>query len=259
MNIFEAIVENRRRGRRFVLATIVKRHGSSPREVGARMMVFADGSINGTIGGGRFEKLVIDDCRELFTGPEKSLLKSYRFASEGANAIGMQCGGEAEVFMELFESPHRLVIVGAGHIGCEVVDLVRGLDFDVTVVDDRRELLDELDEDVNVVLTDSGYVNKIPEVDDRTFVVIVARSHDCELAVLQQVLDRGCAYVGSIGSRAKIARQKQLLKSHGISQASLDQLHAPIGLDIKAEGPREIAIAIVAELIAVKNHHLGKK
>lgn len=253
MQIFEAILENRRRGRPFVLVTIVKTHGSSPRAVGARMLIFADGSIDGTIGGGRFEKLVIDDCLELLTNQSQSLYKRYSFTQNGTDAIGMQCGGEAEVFMELFDSPNRLVIFGAGHIGREIVRLVQGIDFSVTVVDDRQDLLDALGSEVSTVLTDAAYEKDLPPVDEKSYVVIVSRSHECDRAILLHTIDKNCAYIGLIGSKAKIAKQMEYLNSKGVSEDALQRLHAPIGLNINAEGPCEIAIAIVAELIAVKN------
>lgn len=253
MLIFEAILKHRRMGRPFVLATIVKTHGSSPRAVGARMLVFGDRTITGTIGGGRFEKLVIDDCVELLADGSKSLFKRYRFTQNGADAIGMQCGGEAEVFMELFDSPNRLVIIGAGHIGREIVHLVEGLDFSVTVVDDRQELLDNLGSEVSTILTDATYEKDLPLVDERSYVVVVSRSHECDRAILLHTIDKNCAYIGLIGSQAKIAKHVAFLKSEGVNEDILQRLHAPIGLNIKAEGPREIAIAIVAELVAVKN------
>ena len=253
MDIFEAILEHRRHGHPFVLATIVKTHGSSPRAVGARMLVFADGSIFGTIGGGRFEKLVIDDCLKMLADGSESLFKRYRFTQNGPDAIGMQCGGEAELFMELFDSPNRLVIFGAGHIGREIVQLVQGLDFNVTVVDDRQDLLNGLGPNVSTILTNSTYEQNLPLVNGKSYVVVVSRSHECDRAILLHTIDKRCAYVGLIGSKAKIAKHIEFLKSEGFSDDALQHLHAPIGLAINAEGPREIAIAIVAELVAVKN------
>lgn len=253
MEIFEAILKHRLSGRPFVLATIVKTHGSSPRAVGARMLVFADGSITGTIGGGRFEKLVIDDCIKMLNDGTGSLFKRYRFSTNGVDAIGMQCGGEAEVFMELFDSPNQLVIFGAGHIGREIVRLIEGLDFSVTVVDDRQDLLDELGSKASTVLTDAAYEKDLPPVDGKSFVVLVSRSHECDRAILRHVIEKDCAYIGLIGSKAKIAKHMEFLRTLGVSEDVMQSIHAPIGLDIKAEGPREIAIAIVAELVAVKN------
>ncbi|MDH3892767.1 MAG: XdhC family protein [candidate division Zixibacteria bacterium] len=253
MDVFEAIVSHRRSGRPFVLATIIKTHGSSPRAVGARMLVFADGTITGTIGGGRFEKLVIDDCLAMHAGGSGNLFKRYRFTQNGADAIGMQCGGEAELFMELFDSPNRLVVFGAGHVGRQIVQLVQGLDFSVMVVDDRMNLLADLGPEVSTVLTDAGYEKDLPPVDEKSYVVVVSRSHQCDRAILLHAIDKNCAYIGVIGSKAKIAKHLDYLKSQGVGEDALKRLSAPIGLDIKAEGPREIAIAIVAQLVAVKN------
>lgn len=258
MDILREIAEKKAAGEPFVLATIVKTVGSSPRQPGARMLVFPDGSISGTIGGGYFEKLVIDDCRELFTAQTGHLLKTYRFEKEGPGATGMSCGGQAEVFMECISRPERLIIFGGGHIGHDLARLAAPLNFAVTVVDDRQDMLDRFPSLVTTILTDTGFTQNFPAIDQRSYVVIVTHGHLGDLAVLSRVINLDCAYIGMIGSKAKIAHVYSSLEKDGIERASLKKVHAPIGLDIGGEGPYEIAISIIAEIIAVRKKMLQK-
>jgi len=124
-----------------VLASIVRTQGSSPRDVGARMIVYADGAIAGTVGGGRFEKMVIDDCLELLNSDAPARMKRYRLADSGEDTTGMHCGGEAELFLERFGPPRKLIIFGGGHVGRELARVSEGLGFVITVVDDRSDIL----------------------------------------------------------------------------------------------------------------------
>jgi len=252
MGIYEEIAQKRAAGEAFALATIVRTAGSSPRAVGAKMLVCPAGTISGTIGGGTFEKLVIDDCLSLLKSDARHLLKTYRFSSTGPEATGMYCGGEAEVFMEVNAKPERLIVFGGGHVGRELVRLAGGLPFRITVVDDRRDILNEYPPPVEAVLTDPDYNNNIPPVDKNCYLVIVTRGHKGDQSVLARVIKEECAYIGMIGSKAKVARVFSSLREAGIDRELLGKVHAPIGLDIGAEGPYEIAISIVAEIIAIR-------
>lgn len=252
MDIFKEIIEKKQADEAFVLATIIRTAGSSPRDAGAKMLVFPDGSISGTIGGGRFEKHVIADSLALLGGGGDHLLKTYGFSSQGKDAIGMACGGEAEVFMEVSGKCDRLIIFGGGHIGQDLARLAAPLDFRITVVDDRREMLDRLDSSVEAILTDSGYQTNLPEIGSHCYVVIVTKGHRYDLPVLVKVLPCDFAYIGMIGSKAKGAKVFQSLREAGIDDDLIKRIHTPIGLDIGAEGPYEIAISIAAELVAIR-------
>jgi xanthine dehydrogenase accessory factor len=253
MDIFEEIYTRKKGGQAFVLATIIKTAGPSPRAPGAKMLVFPDGKIAGTIGGGAFEKLVIDDCLRLLEAGNKHLFKRYSFAETGNDATGMSCGGEAEVFIEASARLRRLIIFGGGHICRDLVKLATGSDFVVTVVDDRPDILREYSHPITTVLTDSGYQENFPDLSEDCYVVIVTHSHKADRPVLERVIKENSAYVGMIGSKAKIAEMYSSLEKSGIDRKLLERVHAPIGLDIKGEGPYEIAVSIIAELIAVKN------
>lgn len=250
--IFEEISRKLLSEESFVLATIVKTEGSSPREAGTKMLILPDGTIHGTIGGGTFEKMVIDDSLELFKTGEKCRLKTYKFSPDGPDSTGMSCGGEAQVFLERNRKPDKLFIFGGGHIGKSLAKIAEGLNFQVTVIDDRQEMLDNLNPPVKTVWTDSIYGKNFPEIDDQSYVVIVTRNHASDMAILEKVIKKSCAYTGMIGSKNKIKKIFSTLKDKGIDEKLLKDVHAPIGLDIGAEGPEEIAISIVAELIKTR-------
>jgi len=253
MNIIEEIYNKKKAGQSFVLATVVRTAGATPRAPGAKMLVYPDGQITGTIGGGTFEKVVIDDCSQLLESDEHHLLKRYNFSKTGKDVIGMACGGEAEVFMEVIARPKKLIIFGGGHICQALAKLALGSDFLITVVDDRPDILSEYGQPVTVVRTDSAYRENVPSLDSDCYVVIVTRSHKYDEPVMEQVIKEDCAYIGMIGSKAKIAKAFSSLEKSGVDRKRLERVHAPVGLNIKGEGPYEIAVSILAELIAVKN------
>lgn len=252
-NIFEEMYKRQKAGQPFVLATIIRTAGASPRKAGAKMLVFPDGTIAGTIGGGNFENLVIADCLQLLESNTLHLLKTYTFSKAGAGATGMSCGGEADVFMEVNVKPRKLLIFGGGHIGRELTRLAAGSGFVISVIDDRPDILSGYDRSISAIQTDSDYQEAFPSLDGDCYVVIVTRSHNIDRLILERVLRHDCAYVGMIGSKAKIAKLFSVLEESGIERARLDKVYAPIGLNIKGEGPYEIAVSIMAELIAVKN------
>ena len=255
-DIFSLITRNISEGKPFVLATIVQTAGSSPRHTGARMLIYPDGSISGTIGGGKFEKMVIEDSVKLLDDDQQTLFKNYKFTGDAPDSTGMTCGGEAKVFMEKFGKPRRLIVFGGGHIGRDLVKIARDLDFSITVVDDREDILGQYDSGIAAIHTDSEYSQGFPELDKDCYVVIVTRGHNCDRNVLAKVIQYDCAYIGMIGSKQKVAKVYGSLKDAGIDESRLSAVHAPVGLDIGAEGPYEIAVSIAAELIAAAKKKL---
>ncbi len=250
-NIFDEISRRSTSEEAFVLATIVRTEGSSPREAGAKMLIFPDGTIQGTIGGGKFEKMVIDDSLELFKTGERCVLKTYKFTG-GPESTGMGCGGEAQVFLERNSAPDKLFLFGGGHIGTSLAKIAVGLNFRIAVIDDRQEMLDKFHAPVETVLTDSGYGENFPKIDIQSYVVISTRNHLSDMAILEKAMKEDCAYIGMIGSKNKVKKIFSALKEKGIKEKRLESVRAPIGLDIGAEGPEEIAISIAAELIKVR-------
>jgi xanthine dehydrogenase accessory factor len=256
MRLFlEKLSEHLRAGRPVAVATIVWARGSTPRKPGARMIVREDGAIDFTLGGGPFEALVIEDAKEaLRTG--EAALKAYRFLPVGENATGMTCGGEVEVFLEVHVRPARVVVFGGGHVALPLARLAKATGFRVAVIDDRAEFANaarfpEVDE---VVLAEGGYVRADVPLETDDHVVIVTRCHQTDEACLRRVLDddREPASIGVVASRRKARVLLAKLLQDGYSRERLERVRSPIGLDIGAETPEEIAVSIVGEILAIR-------
>jgi len=251
-DVFEELVRLRREGRACALATVVRTAGSTPRKAAARMLVRDDGAITGTIGGGRVEKEVVDAAVALLregTGA-RAQLKRFHLTHE----LAMCCGGEMEVFIEPMVPAPPLVVCGAGHVAQALVPLARKVGFSPIVVDELEEYATRGRFPDAVELVDSFDVRDWTDVplDDNTYALVVTRDHAQDQALLEQLIDRDLAYLGMIGSRRKIAMFRQRLEAKGFDPARFDRLHAPVGLEIGAQTPDEIAVAIVAQLIAVR-------
>ncbi len=250
---YEEVLRRLRAGRPIAIATLVGRQGSTPRSAGAKMIVDEGGDSSFSIGGGAFEALVIEDAREaLRTG--RGFEKGYRFAEQGDDATGMVCGGVARVLIEVVRPPQPLLIFGAGHVGREVAWLAARCGFEVTVIDDRAAFLapERFPEGVRCLRVETDYGAGLPEVPAGAAVAIVSRCHRTDLQVVRHVAGRGAAYLGLIGSRRKIATVLKRAAELGARPSDLEAVRAPIGLPIGAETPEEIAVSIVAEMIAVR-------
>jgi xanthine dehydrogenase accessory factor len=251
-DVFDELQRRRRAGEPCVLATVVRTAGSTPRKGAARMLVGAGGEVVGTIGGGRIEKEVVDACVALLGegAAARPRLLRYHLTHE----LAMCCGGEMEVFVEPMVPEPPLVVCGAGHVARALVPLARSVGFAPYVVDEMEEYASAERFPDAVAIVDSfdprdwsGF-----PLDDRTYVVIVTRDHALDQKLLEAVIDRDLGYLGLIGSRRKIEMFKQRLAAKGVDPARFARLHAPIGLDIGAQTPEEIAVAIVGELIQTR-------
>jgi xanthine dehydrogenase accessory factor len=252
LDVFEELVRLRHAGQPCALATVVRTSGSTPRKSAARMLVLADGTIIGTIGGGRVEKEVTDAAVALLKqGPgARGQLLRYHLTHE----LAMCCGGEMEVFVEPLIPEPSLVVLGAGHVAHALVPLARACGFAPTVIDDAESLANKerFPDAVSIVDSFDPRDWKGLVLDDQTYAVIVTRDHACDQALLQHLIGIDLAYLGMIGSRRKVEMFKQRLAARGIDPARFGRLRAPIGLDIGAQTPEEIAVAIVAELIQMR-------
>jgi xanthine dehydrogenase accessory factor len=234
------------------LATVVKTRGASPRDVGAKMIVYPDGAIVGSVGGGEMELRVIAAAKDaLADGKPRYLDLTLSNEHRGDPLI---CGGEMEIFVEPLLTTPTLVIVGAGHIGVAVAQLARTLGFRIVVLDDRLEFVTpenfpHADERIA-----GDIVAKIREIEltPRTYVVLVTRAHALDVQLLGTVVEKPAAYIGMLGSKRRVITVLETLKKQGVSEAALARVHAPIGLEIHAETPQEIAVSIMAEIIQVK-------
>jgi len=252
--VFAAVATALERGEAAALVTIVSTLGSTPQRVGAKMLVFSDGRIVGTIGGGCYENDAFWKAREAITN-RKPQLVHYELSDDFAQETGLICGGTMDVYIEPIEPSPELYVVGAGHVGFHLARLAHEVGFRVHVIDDREKFANRerfpfatevLAEDIPAWVERT----KIPQ---HAYVVIVTRGHNNDLDALRALAPRDLRYLGLIGSRAKVARIYDALTAESMPPEILKSVHAPIGLDIGAVTPQEIAVSILAELIAVKH------
>ena len=256
-HVLETLLDEVRSGRTAVLATVVRSSGSTPRTSGAKMLFRADGSAVGTIGGGAFEAMVSENARELLAGSgAPSLLRRYTFTEKGGDALGMACGGTAEVFLERLGQDARLVIFGAGHVGLALARLAATVGFRTELVDDRVDACDKAREAGlgRVYHCDDNYEKGLPELDPNCYVAVITRCHRTDRLALRQVVRRPFRYVGLIGSRRKKKVIFDELREEDIAtEEMLEKIRCPIGLPLGGETPEEIAVSIVAELLQVRH------
>jgi xanthine dehydrogenase accessory factor len=258
-DLFGEIVRLHNSGTPCVLATVVRTSGSTPRKAAARMLVVGDGRIVGTIGGGRVEKEVADAARELLAAGDGARAKLLRYHL--THELAMCCGGEMEVFVEPLIPAPTLVVCGGGHVAHALVPLARNVGFAPIVIEEAEEMGTPARFPDAACIVDSFDPRDWTEValGGDSYVVIVTRDHAQDQALLEHFIGRDLAYLGLIGSRRKIELFKQRLVARGADAARFERLHAPIGLDIGAETPEEIAVAVVAELIKVRAARRPKK
>jgi xanthine dehydrogenase accessory factor len=236
-------------GESVAMVTVVGVNGSAPQSAGARMLVWADGSIEGTVGGGTFEHRVIAQAQEALAAG-----RPRRFAVHLTRDLGMCCGGAMEAFIEPLDPDIDLVIHGAGHVGRDTARLAATAGFRVTVVDDRDDLLtaERFPDAAHLIEADPRRVLADLPTGPRAWHLIVTHSHALDQDLVEHLLPQDLGWVGLIGSRAKVARFLVRLRAGGMDPALFRRLSAPVGLDIGAVTPGEIAVSIVAELVRVR-------
>jgi xanthine dehydrogenase accessory factor len=258
--VFAAVAEALERGEPAALVTIVAARGSTPQRVGAKMLVFADGRTVGTIGGGCYENDAFWKAREAIASRKPQLLH-YELSDDFAQETGLICGGQMDVYVEPIEPSPELYIIGAGHVGFHLARIAHEVGFRVHVVDDREKFAnaDRFPTAEEVVVDDIPAWLVRADVPPHAYAVIVTRGHTNDLEALRALAPRELRYLGLIGSRAKVARIFEALKADQMPHECLERVHAPIGLDIGAVTPQEIAVSILAELIAVKHGKIASR
>jgi xanthine dehydrogenase accessory factor len=255
MDIYEQIVRLRSEGRRGAVATIVNVRGSIPSFKTAKMLVRDDGSIVGTIGGGCVEAEVWQAAREVMES-EKPRTLTFNLNQDPKYDTGLVCGGTLDIFIEPVLPPASLYIFGAGHVSVNLYKVARDAGFDVTVVDDReayanRERFPEAKE---VIAEDFEQAMGRLSPSEASYIVITTRGHRDDMRVLRWATQTQARYIGMIGSKRKTIAIFRELTKEGIPAHLFERVHAPVGLDIGAVTPEEIAVAITAELIAIRRH-----
>lgn len=252
-NFYEEVLKMIAQGQKGAAATIINTVGSVPREVGAKMLIREDGSFWGTVGGGCLEAKVWQEAR-LVIKEEKPRIIHIDLTGREAEELGMLCGGVMDIYIEPIIPPPRVYIFGGGHISLYLSKLSSLVGFQVTVIDDRPQFANkERFPEANEVIAEkfSAVFGNL-KIDQASYVVIVTRGHTYDQEILEWALGTKAKYIGMIGSRKKVQTVYKNLQEKGIPPEDLQKVHAPIGLDIGALTPEEIAIAIVAEMIAVR-------
>ena len=255
MDIYEQIVQLRREGRRGAVATIVNVRGSIPSFKTAKMLVRDDGSIVGTIGGGCVEADVWQAAREVMES-EKPRTLTFDLNQDPKYDTGLVCGGTLEVFIEPVLPPALLYIFGAGHVAKNLCAVAANAGFDVVVTDDRSSYAtqDRFPAAREVHALDFDEATKKLEPNEGSYIVIVTRGHRDDMRLLRWAVQTRTRYIGMIGSKRKVISIFKTLREEGVAEHLFERVHAPIGLDIGAVTPEEIAVAITAELIAIRRH-----
>jgi xanthine dehydrogenase accessory factor len=240
------------------LCTIIACQGSTPRHVGSKMLVYGDGSFVGSIGGGEIEARVVAEALEALKDNRPRIL-DYSMTDPARGDPGV-CGGQVKIFVEPMMPMPILVIIGGGHVGREVAHLASWLGFRILVSDDRPdfctpETIPDADEFFpGPIETFSEQIQITPW----TYFVLTTRSVDVDVLVLPALLKSAPAYIGVIGSRRRWAITREKLVDAGIPPEKVDGIHSPIGLDLKAETPREIALSIMAEIVMLQGRMAGQ-
>ena len=256
--IYQALSELAKNNESAALCTVVKSEGSTPRHVGSKMLVYPDNRLIGTVGGGELESRVIKAAIEsLKSGNAQTL--SYTMADPSRGDPGV-CGGTVEVFVEPILPPAMIVVIGGGHVGKAVVHLAKWLGFRVAVSDDRPEFCNP----ESVPGADAYYpveMGKLTEqlkVTPQTYLVITSRGSSVDAQGLPSLLESNAAYIGVIGSRRRWLTTVKALKEKGVSEEKFARVHSPMGLELNAETPEEIAVSIMAEVLMVRDRGTGK-
>ena len=235
IEILAKAIENKQSA---TLATVIEVKGASPAKVGAQIVLLEDGTTAGTVGGGKLEAAILEDARLVLTDglPRQT---DYSLTEEGPESVGTLCGGEVRVFIQPFLPPPQLIIVGGGHIGHPLKVMGEAAGFDMVVVDVEPGRADV-----------PGLESVHLTVD--SFIVLITTDHVSDEAALRQVIHSPVRYIGMIGSRHKCETILGRLRADGIGEEALAHVYAPIGLDLGGPTPEEIAVSILAEVIAVR-------
>ncbi len=255
LDFFETVIGELKKGKSVVLATIVRKTGSAPRDAGARILVKEDGSFIGTLGGGSFEMMVWKDALESLR-EGRPTLKKYVFRREGVRdgvETGLICGGEVEVFMDVLKPVPRIILIGAGHLAQAIAKIASTLGYRLTVIDLNPEFVTRerfpSAEELIVSKDLEDWVEKIQPTQNDVILIVYGGVEE-DYRALKASLKTQARYIGLLGSRRKCAEFLKKLRDEGYNEEELKgRLYMPMGLDIGADTPEEIAVAVIAELI----------
>lgn len=258
-SIYQAVAELEKNGESGALCTIISTRGSTPRHSGSKLLVYSDGQFTGTVGGGEVESRVIQEAIESMRDGRPRLLK-YDMVDPKEGDPGV-CGGQLEIYVEPIVSNATVLVIGGGHVGKALAHLARWLSFRVVVSDDRVEFCTpEENPDADEFLPMN--MSEIPEkfrITPQTYIVLTTRGMGVDVEGLPALLDSPAAYIGVIGSRRRWSMTRGELVKMGIPEEKIARVVSPIGLELNAETPEEIAVSIMAEIIMLRNGGDGKQ
>jgi xanthine dehydrogenase accessory factor len=257
-SIYQALAELENKNESAALCTVVRSQGSTPRHSTSKMLVYEDGNFIGTVGGGELENRVFQEAMEALTDGNPRLLE-YNMADPTRGDVGV-CGGTVEVFVEPILPAPTLVVIGGGHVGKAVAHLAKWLEFRVAVTDDRPEFLTpEANPDADVFY--ECKIEELPKhlkINNRTYLVLTTRGVVVDAPGLPPLIESDAAYIGVIGSKRRWKMTVDKLKEMGVSEEKIARVHSPIGLELQAETPKEIAVSIMAEILMLRAGGTGK-
>jgi xanthine dehydrogenase accessory factor len=258
MHLYERMAQVIREGEPAAVATVIRAQGSVPRHEGSKMLIFPDGQIEGTIGGGEMESRVIEAAQSVIQEGHSQILK-YDFQDPARGDPGV-CGGEIEVFVEPIVPKTSILVIGAGHVGLAVADLAHWLGYRVIVSDDRpgyatSEAVPDADQ---VIECEVGALPAHVSINAHTYIVLTTRGLQVDLAGLPALLETSAPYVGVIGSRRRWETCAKQLLEMGVAEEAVQRVTSPMGLELNAETPEEIAVSIMAEITMLRRGGTGE-
>jgi xanthine dehydrogenase accessory factor len=251
-DVYEAALRAAETGEAAALVTVVATEGATPQKAGAKMVVYPDGRIVGTIGGGCLEAEMTWRARQSIE-TRKSQLASYDLTPDQAGEDGLVCGGRMQVFIEPIEATPTLCLFGAGHVAQPLARMAKQVGFRVEVVDDRVKFAnrDRFPDADLVLVEDFAAAASRMTLGRNSFAVVVTRGHSSDAAALEACLGKSLRFVGLLASRPKVVHVFNALEERGVSPEELAKVHSPLGVEIGAATPEEIAVSVLAEMIAV--------
>jgi len=249
--MWEKIVQIQQQRRKAALCVIVETRGSTPRKAGSKLLVTEDGEFFGTVGGGNLEYYIIEQAKRVIQS-QRPVLLTHNLHKD----FKMACGGQVKIYIEPIMPKNQLILFGAGHIAKALARFASEFDFDIVVVDPRKDVVDSWDFKKNVKFVTQEFEKAFDSLqfDQRTYVCSLAYTHELDLRVAALVLRKPFAYLGVIASKNKARKiRKALVEDYGFSPELVEKIDMPMGIPINSQTPAEIAISILAKIIDVKN------
>lgn len=250
--LFRKIIELLSEGKTVALCTIIGKIGSGPRDIGAKMIVYDDGKTMGSIGGGQLERIIVKEALKAIKENKSREITLSLGSGEGIET-GLICGGSIKIFIDILNPKPRLIIIGSGNIAKPLAEIANIIGFNIVIVDDNTETAtkDRFPMASKIIVNQLKKGIEELDIKDEDFIAIIHGDVEKEYEVLKKILKTKVKYLGLLGSKRKSFEIKKRLIEEGYSKEDVEKIHSPIGLDIGAETPEEIAVSIIAELIAV--------